>query len=94
MTSTASSGRKSPNWTYPGNTNELIVTLNSDDPAYFGGYVNENYQAMQDHMGLDDATLARIARNSFNASFLESRRREELKAELDAYLAANTVVEQ
>ena len=32
------------------------------------------------------ATLARIARNSFNASFLESRRREELKAELDAYL--------
>ena len=72
----------------------LIVTLNSDDAAYFGGYVNENYQAMQDHMGLDDAILARIARNSFDASFLESRLRKELKAELDAYLAANTVVEQ
>ena len=42
----------------------------------------------------DDATLARIARNSFDASFLESRRRNELKAEPDAYLAANTVVEQ
>ena len=72
----------------------LIVTLNSDDSAYFGGYVNENYQAMQDHMGLDDATLARIARNAVDASFLESRRRKELKAELDAYLAANTVAEQ
>ena len=42
----------------------------------------------------DDATLARIAGNSFYASLLESRRRNELKAELDAYLAANTVVEQ
>ena len=42
----------------------------------------------------DDATLARIAGNSFDASLLESRRRNELKAEPDAYLAANTVAEQ
>lgn len=65
---------------------QLVVTLNSDDPAYFGGYVNENYQAMQDHLGLCNGTLARIARNSFNASFLEPRRRAALLAELDAYL--------
>ena len=63
-----------------------VVTLNSDDPAYFGGYVNENYQAMQDHLGLCNGMLARIARNSFNASFLEPRRRAALLAELDAYL--------
>ena len=42
----------------------------------------------------DDATLARMAGNSFDASLLESRRRKESKAEPDAYLAANTVVEQ
>ena len=64
----------------------LMVTLNSDDPAYFGGYVNENYQAMQDHLGLDDAALAAIARNSFHAAFLEPERRDTLLAELDAYL--------
>ena len=64
----------------------LSVTINSDDPAYFGGYVNENYQAMQDHLGLCNGTLARIARNSFNASFLGPRRRAALLAELDAYL--------
>lgn len=69
----------------------LMVALNSDDPAYFGGYVNENYQAMQDHLGLDDAALAQIASNSFLAAFMEPERRDELLAELDAYLEANGV---
>ena len=64
----------------------LMITLNSDDPAYFGGYVNENYQAVQDHLGIDDATLALIARNSFHAAFLEPERREALLAELHAYV--------
>ncbi len=68
----------------------LIVTLNSDDPAYFGGYINENYQAMQDHVGIDNATLGEIARNSFHAAFLEPERREALLAELDTYLVAMT----
>ena len=65
----------------------LMVTLNSDDPAFFGGYVNENYQAMQDNLGIDDHTLAGIARNSFAAAFIDGRRRDELLAELDEYLA-------
>ncbi len=64
----------------------LIVTLNSDDPAFFGGYINENYQAVQDHLGVGDDTLAALARNSFNASFLDDARRAELLAQLDAYL--------
>ena len=42
----------------------------------------------------DDAVLSRIARNSFDASLLESRLRKELKTEPDAYLAANTMAEQ
>ena len=64
----------------------LAVTINSDDPAFFGGYINENYQAAQDHLGIDDATLAQIARNSFNASFLDGARRFELLARLDTYV--------
>ena len=64
----------------------LNVTLNSDDPAFFGGYVNENYQAVQDCLGIDDLTLGEIARNSFRAAFLDDVRRSELLAELDAYL--------
>ena len=68
----------------------LVVTLNSDDPAFFGGYINENYQAMQDNLGIDDQTLGRIARNSFAAAFMEAQRRDEILAELDAYLGAQS----
>lgn len=66
----------------------LMVTLNSDDPAFFGGYINENYQAMQDNLGIDDHTLAGIARNSFAAAFIDGHRQDELLAELDEYLVS------
>ena len=68
----------------------LRVTLNSDDPAFFGGYINENYQAVQDSLKIDDETLGRIARNSFEASFIDHSRLEELLAELDAYMREHT----
>ncbi len=48
----------------------LLVTVNSDDPAYFGGYINENYVAVQQALGLSNDALAELARNSFNAAFL------------------------
>ena len=63
----------------------LVVTLNSDDPAFFGGYINENYQAMRDHAGIDDADLAEIARQSFRAAFIDDARRDALIAEVDAW---------
>ncbi|HWE59365.1 MAG TPA: adenosine deaminase [Solirubrobacteraceae bacterium] len=47
----------------------VLVTINSDDPAYFGGYVAENYHALQQALGLDMATLETMARNSLAASF-------------------------
>ena len=47
----------------------LKVTINSDDPAYFGGYVNENYLAVAEALSLSRESLERIARNSFEASF-------------------------
>lgn len=48
----------------------LKVTVNSDDPAYFGGYVGDNYRAIAAARGLDRAALATLARNSFTGSFL------------------------
>ena len=52
----------------------VLVTVNSDDPPYFGGYINDNYAAVGEHLGLDRAVLAQLARNSFRASFdLEER---------------------
>lgn len=47
----------------------VLATINSDDPAYFGGYVADNYAAVQHAMGFTDADLARLATNSLRASF-------------------------
>lgn len=48
----------------------VLVTINSDDPAYFGGYVAENYAAVQEALALEFETMAALARNSLAASFL------------------------
>ena len=61
----------------------LHVTINSDDPAYFGGYLNENYHAVAEALNLTPATLTQLARNSITASFAEPQRREALLAEVD-----------
>ncbi len=66
----------------------LFVTVNSDDPAYFGGYVNENYIAVAEALGLSRAELAQLARNSFEASLLDTDAKSALIAELDATVAA------
>ncbi|MEW6651962.1 MAG: adenosine deaminase [Bacteroidota bacterium] len=50
--------------------NGLIVTINSDDPAYFGGYVNENYLSIADSLCLSRDEISMLAKNSFSASFL------------------------
>lgn len=63
------------------------VTVNSDDPAYFGGYVADNYLAVAEGLGLDEWDLVRLARNSFDAAFLTPAERDPLIAELDAYAA-------
>lgn len=63
----------------------LMVTLNSDDPAYFGGYVGDNYQACEQELGLDRQELILLAQNSINASFAPSERKAVLLAEIDAW---------
>ncbi|MFN5082570.1 MAG: adenosine deaminase [Brevundimonas sp.] len=65
----------------------LHVTLNSDDPAYFGGYVNDNYRARARAVGLGREDLVRIARNSFEGAFLGEAEKAARLAEIDAYLS-------
>jgi adenosine deaminase len=62
----------------------LCVTINSDDPPYFGGYVNANYAASAAALGLTAAEQFAIARNGFEAAFLDEARRARYLALLDA----------
>ena len=66
----------------------LRVTVNSDDPAYFGGYVNDNYRAVATARGLGREELATLARNSFLGAFLTAEQQAAQLARLDAYLSA------
>ncbi|MGW1276712.1 adenosine deaminase [Streptomyces tsukubensis] len=66
----------------------LLCTVNSDDPAYFGGYVGDTFHAVREALGLGPEELRELARNSFEASFLDDdeERRAELIAAVDAYV--------
>lgn len=65
----------------------LAVTINSDDPAYFGGYVAANYIETAQALGLDAATLVKLARNSLEATFVDDTEKRRLIGQLDAYVA-------
>lgn len=56
----------------------LVVTINSDDPAYFGGYVGDNYRAVHEQLGLTEDQMRTIARNSIAASFASDERKREM----------------
>jgi len=64
----------------------LCVTVNSDDPSYFGGYVNKNYLACQHALDLDTGDLVRLARNSFDAAFITETQRHAALAQIDQWL--------
>ena len=65
----------------------LRATINSDDPAYFGGYINDNYRAAAHARGLTREDLATLARNSFLGSFLSEEDKAAHVARVDAYAA-------
>ena len=67
----------------------LVVTVNSDDPAYFGGYVNDNYVAVAEALGLDEADIAKLARNSIEASLIDDADKARLLGELTVAAAAH-----
>jgi adenosine deaminase len=56
----------------------LLVTINSDDPAYFGGYINENYLAISEALNLSKEEILMLAKNSFQASFLDEETKQKL----------------
>lgn len=65
----------------------LLVTINSDDPAYFGGYLNENYIALADALNLTKDEIVQTARNSFTGSFLSQPEKVQMISKIDDYIA-------
>lgn len=63
----------------------LCVTVNSDDPAYFGGYMAENFAAVESALGLTPEQLVQLAKNSFKASFLSPAEQQLYLQELSIY---------
>jgi len=67
----------------------LLVTINSDDPAYFGGYINENYVAISKALQLTKDEICQLAKNSFNASFLSEKSKKQMIEKVDEYSQEN-----
>ena len=65
------------------------VTVNSDDPAYFGGYLADNYIAARHALGLTCADIVALARNSIVAAFVDDARRERMLVELEDFALAH-----
>ncbi|MEM7219482.1 MAG: adenosine deaminase [Pseudomonadota bacterium] len=68
----------------------LCVTVNSDDPSYFGGYLNANFAALATDLDPSTAELATLARNSFTASFTDAGTIAAGVAGVDAWLASHS----
>ncbi len=54
----------------------LMVTVNADDPSYFGGYLNDNYHALIEHLPIDKYQLRQLVENSFKASFMSEKSKQ------------------
>jgi len=63
----------------------LCATVNSDDPAYFGGYVADNFQAIKDGLAFTREDFRTVAENSFRASFIDEAEKRKLLDELASY---------
>ncbi len=61
----------------------IMATVNSDDPAYFGGYINENFTQTFAALGMTSAHAYQLARNSFDASFIDASLRDRYVQRLD-----------
>ncbi len=68
----------------------LLVTVNSDDPAYFGGYMNENYLGLANALDLSKKQIADLVKNSFKASWLPDQEKEKRISEVEDYLIRNS----
>ena len=66
---------------------DLVVSVHSDDPAYFGGYVNDNYRAVSEALTLGRDEIAAIVRNGFYASLMDEADKQAALAEVERVLA-------
>ncbi|MFL6659415.1 MAG: adenosine deaminase [Massilia sp.] len=66
----------------------LVATVNSDDPAYFGGYMNANFVAVAESLPLTVQQARQLARNSFSAAFLDPATKKAYLAEVDHYFSS------
>jgi adenosine deaminase len=62
----------------------LLVTVNSDDPAYFGGYLNDNFRAVTEALAPSSGQLVQLAKNSFLASFLDEQTKADWIGKIDS----------
>jgi adenosine deaminase len=67
----------------------LFVTVNSDDPAYFGGYINDNFLAVSTALNLNKEEIFLLAKNSFNASFLDEDTKREMIEKVEEFYREN-----
>ncbi len=68
----------------------LKITINSDDPAYFGGQVNQNFIEIQEALNLTKSDLYELAKNSFQYSFLDTKTKQTYLKELENYYKLNS----
>lgn len=66
----------------------MRVTVNSDDPAYFGGYMDENFALVQDTVDLGEAGLVQLSRNAFESTWLPRASKDRYLAQLDTFAAS------
>jgi adenine deaminase len=64
----------------------LMASVNSDDPAYFGGYMNQNFQAVGEALALERDEIIALVRNGFDASLMAQADKDKAHAEIDAVL--------
>jgi len=69
----------------------LMVTINSDDPAYFGGYMNENYCRISSALNLSKEHIKELAKNSFQSSFLPDDEKEIMIRKIEQYYQKNNI---
>lgn len=67
----------------------LLATINSDDPAYFGGYINDNYIAVAEALNLTPGDIVKLAKNSFQAAFLSDETKQKYFSAIDDYAKNN-----
>ena len=71
-------------------TANLCITVNSDDPAYFGGYIEENFLELHKAHVLTGEDVVTLVRNAFNASFLDPAAKQQYLREIDAFVSATS----